>query len=61
MARLVTETAMRRFLERVPDYHLTETWLEFVVEFPQPDSAAVRTKLALGFGGAALPDPSRLM
>jgi cytochrome P450 len=23
MARLVTETAMRRFLERVPDYHLT--------------------------------------
>ena len=23
MARLVTEVAMRRFLERVPDYHLT--------------------------------------
>jgi hypothetical protein len=23
MARLVTEIAMRRFLQRVPDYHLT--------------------------------------
>jgi cytochrome P450 len=23
MARMVTETAMRRFLQRVPDYHLT--------------------------------------
>ena len=43
MARLVTEVAMRRFLERVPDYHLTVTSrLEFVVELPQPDGVAVR-------------------
>jgi hypothetical protein len=25
MARLVTEVATQRFLERVPDYHLTDT------------------------------------
>jgi hypothetical protein len=29
MARLVTEVAMKRFLERVPDYHLTVQKLEW--------------------------------
>ena len=44
MARLVTAVAMRRFLARVPDYHLAddETRLEFVLEFPQPGRAALR-------------------
>ena len=44
MARLVTEVAMRRFLDRVPEYHLTvdRARLELVVEFPQPRRAALR-------------------
>ena len=42
MARLVTEVAMRRFLERVPDYHLTVDKLAWnsSSEFSQPGGAA---------------------
>ena len=44
MARLVTETAMTRFLARVPDYYLTDrgACVEFILELPQPGRAAVR-------------------
>ena len=47
MARLVTEVAMKRFLERVPEYHLSEQQdrMEFFLEFPQPGRAAVRNAL----------------
>jgi cytochrome P450 len=43
MARLVTETAMRRFLERVPDYHLT------VDKVPWNSSSNFRSPSALQF------------
>jgi cytochrome P450 len=43
MARLVTETAMRRFLERVPDYHLT------VDKVPWNSSSNFRSPSALPF------------
>jgi hypothetical protein len=44
MARLVTEIAMRRFLERVPDYHLTVDTLAW------NSSSNFRSPLALPFG-----------
>jgi cytochrome P450 len=43
MARLVTEVAMRRFLERVPDYHLT------VDRVPWNSSSNFRSPAALPF------------
>jgi cytochrome P450 len=43
MARLVTEIAMRRFLERVPDYHLT------VDELAWNSSSNFRSPVALPF------------
>jgi cytochrome P450 len=43
MARLVTEVAMRRFLERVPDYHLT------VAKVPWNSSSNFRSPSALPF------------
>ena len=43
MARLVTAVAMRRFLERVPDYHLT------VDEIPWNSSSNFRSPAALPF------------
>jgi len=44
MARLVTEIAMRRFLERVPDYHLTVDRLAW------NSSSNFRSPVALPFG-----------
>jgi cytochrome P450 len=44
MARLVTEIAMRRFLERVPDYHLT------VDKLAWNSSSNFRSPVALPFG-----------
>jgi hypothetical protein len=43
MARLVTAVAMRRFLERVPDYHLT------VDEVAWNSSSNFRSPAALQF------------
>jgi cytochrome P450 len=43
MARLVTETAMRRFLERVPEYHLTADKLSW------NSSSNFRSPVALPF------------
>jgi len=44
MARLVTEIAMRRFLQRVPDYHLTADKLSWNL------SSNFRNTVALPFG-----------
>ena len=43
MARLVTEIAMRRFLDRVPDYHLTVETVDWIPSsnFRSPVGAAV--------------------
>jgi hypothetical protein len=43
MARLVTEVAMKRYVERVPDYHLT------VDKLPWNSSSNFRSPAALPF------------
>jgi hypothetical protein len=47
MARLVTEIAMRRFLQRVPDYQLT------VDKLAWNSSSNFRSPVALPFGRGA--------